>query len=126
VSQTGYKQSCIDPKESRKLYNSKRASTDKRKFHKSNNQYVNGALYDHIPSSCAKIIPDNDSNSRLVIKVHHIDGTWSNIVITKYSNERVKKLNHLTLRLHEAFESVSSGKWIQMRSMISCYNLILI
>ena len=106
----GYKQSCTDPIRSRNIYNSKRVSIDKRKFQSRNNHYVNGALYDNIPSTCAKIYPDSFSNSRIVLKVLHDDKSWSQIVITKYNNERVKNLNHLAIPFHDAFESVSTGK----------------
>ena len=108
---SGYKQSCTDPIRSRNIYNSKRVSIDKRKFQRCNNHYVNGALYDHIPSTCAKIVPDSLSNSRIVLKVLHDDKSWSQIVITKYHKERVDKLNHLAVPFHDAFEAVSTGKF---------------
>ena len=104
-------QSCTDPIRSRKLYNSKRVSIDKRKFQSTNNHYVNGALYGHIPSTCAKIVPDSFSNSRIVLKVLHDDKSWSYIVITKYHEERVQKLNHLAVPFHDAFKAMSTGKF---------------
>ena len=101
---------CSDPILSRAIYNSKRTSIDKRKFQKCNNQYVNGALYKDIPSTCTKIVPDNKSNSRIVINVLLEDKSWSKIVITKYNDQRVKKLNDLITPFHKAYEDVRTGK----------------
>ena len=100
-----------DPESSRKYYNRKRCTVDKRKFSRRNNQYVNGALYDKIPSTCGQIIPDLKQNSRIILKVKSDLNQWSQIVITKFHPSRLKKINTLTSRFHEAFQVANSGEF---------------
>ena len=83
---------------------------DRRKFSKRNNQYVNGALYDHIPSSCGQIVPDNMQNSRIILKVRSDLNTSSQIIITKFHQSRLGQINRFTSRFHDAFQSISLGK----------------
>ena len=111
--------SIIDPSSSRKLYNIKRQSSDKRKFAKHNNQYVDGALYHHIPNTCEQIVPDMQFNSRIVVKVKVDNESWSRIVLTKYHPKRLRKLNHVIGPFHEAFESTSTGKIFSSIILIS-------
>ena len=99
-----------DPVSSRKIYNKKRLTCDKRKFSKNNNQYVNGGLYHHIPDTCGKIIPDQMHNSRIVLKVNLDNDKWSKIVITKFHPHRLQRINSLNQPFHDAFESTNSGK----------------
>ena len=110
-----------DSDSSRNIYNQKRVTCDRRKFSKRNNQYVNGALYDHIPSSCGQIVPDNRSNSRIVLKVNFDRNNSSRIVITKYHHERLTRINRLMPRFHDGFHSISIGKEeIECNSRIKC------
>ena len=99
-----------DPVLSRKIYNKKRSTIDKRKFSGNNNRYVNGGLYHHIPDTCGRIIPDNIHNSRIVVKVKLDNNKWSRIVITKYHSSRLHRINGLSHPFHDAFESTNSGK----------------
>lgn len=109
--QRNRRQSIIDPATSREIYNFKRQTTDRRKFTKNNNQYVDGALYQYIPDTCGKIVPDVQFNSRIVVKVKNASESISRIVITKYHPSRLGKLNGVVSQFHEAFEATSSGKF---------------
>ena len=100
----------IDSESSRKYYNQKRVSVDKRKFTKRNNQYVNGALYHRIPSTCAQVVPDNTENSRIVLKITTDRNHSSRIIITKYNAARLSRINRLMSRFHEGFKSINIGK----------------
>jgi hypothetical protein len=103
---------CHNPSTSRNIYNWRRGSTDKAKFHRNNNQYVNGALYETIPGTCARVFPDNSHNSRILINVLHDEERWTPIRITKFHPSRLVEVNECVIPFHSAYESANSGKFM--------------